>query len=121
MLRKKKTAKVDLEEIREKLLERRSEILKKAEEHNIHAGEVLKGDLADQSTDLCEREMMLGMAEGDRAKLRDIEAALETMDKNSYGICDECKEPIPIKRLIALPTARYCVNCQQQLERSGRL
>ena len=34
-------------------------------------------------------------------------------DSGDYGICLGCEEPIPDKRLRALPWARYCVRCQE--------
>ena len=35
--------------------------------------------------------------------------ALRKIENGSYGICEECEEEIPIKRLKAIPDARYCV------------
>lgn len=118
MPRKKETPAVDTEEIRTQLKARRDELLTKAKHHNYGGQEELKGDLVDQSTDLSERELMLGLVESDRLKLREIEEALKQIDENSYGVCEQCHEPIPIKRLLALPTARYCVECQQKMERT---
>ena len=118
MPRKKETPAVDTEEICTQLKARRDELLAKAKHHNYGGQEELKGDLVDQSTDLSERELMLGLVESDRLKLREIEEALKQIDENSYGICEQCHEPIPIKRLLALPTARYCVGCQQKMERT---
>jgi len=117
MPRKKKPQKVNVEEIREQLLALRDQILQKAQQHHVGSQEPVRGDLVDQSTDLSERELMLEMAEGDRTKLRDIETALEMMDNNTYGVCNECGEPIPVRRLLAWPTARYCVPCKEKIER----
>lgn len=51
----------------------------------------------------------------DYAKLRDVEEALDRLNAGDYGICLGCDEPIPAKRLDALPWARYCLECQTQL------
>ena len=118
MSRKKKTQKVNVEEIREQPVAQRDQILQKAQQHHVQSQDLIRGDLVDQSTDLSERELMLELAEGDRAKLRSIEAALEMMDNNTYGVCEECAEPIPVKRLLAWPTARYCVPCKEKIERT---
>ena len=40
---------------------------------------------------------------------RDIKAALEKMDKGTYGTCEVCDEPILKKRLEANPAARTCI------------
>lgn len=117
MPRKKKDQQVNVEEIREQLVAQRDQILQKAQQHHLDSQDPVRGDLVDQSTDLSERELMLEMAEGDRVKLRNIEVALELMDNNTYGVCEECGEPIPVKRLLAWPTARYCVPCKEKIER----
>jgi len=52
-----------------------------------------------------------------RAKLaREVRTALHKIDDGSYGICEECEEPIAPRRLDALPFAKLCVHCQQQAE-----
>jgi len=38
-----------------------------------------------------------------------IVEALEKMDDGTYGMCEECNEPIPLERLKANPAARTCV------------
>jgi DnaK suppressor protein len=47
--------------------------------------------------------------------LREIDEALARMNDRSYGTCQECGEPISMKRLDALPWALYCVSCQEAL------
>ena len=42
--------------------------------------------------------------------------ALSRLDEGSYGICEDCDEPISPGRLRALPFARRCVTCQEQFE-----
>jgi DnaK suppressor protein len=51
----------------------------------------------------------------DYVQLRLIEEALDRIQAGDYGICLSCEEPIPAKRLQALPWAKYCVTCQQSL------
>jgi DnaK suppressor protein len=118
--KKAQEQKVDVEKVRLELVAIREEILNKAREHFVSSENQVRGDLADQSTDLSERELLLGMAESDRQKLRDIESAFEMMDNNTYGVCHECGEPIPVKRLLAVPTAQHCVSCKERVERMGR-
>jgi DnaK suppressor protein len=43
--------------------------------------------------------------------------ALRKIDDGSYGFCEECEEEIPIKRLKAIPDARYCITCQAEIEK----
>jgi DnaK suppressor protein len=51
----------------------------------------------------------------DYGQLRFIEEALDRLKSGDYGICLACEEPIAEKRLAAIPWARYCVSCQEQL------
>ena len=49
------------------------------------------------------------------SQLRQIQEALDRLQLGEYGICFSCEEPIPNKRLIALPWAKYCIPCQEKL------
>ncbi|MGA3260160.1 MAG: TraR/DksA family transcriptional regulator [Bryobacteraceae bacterium] len=51
----------------------------------------------------------------DYLQLRMIEAALDRLNSGDFGTCLGCEEPIPAKRLNALPWARYCVGCQESI------
>ncbi|MEI6125360.1 MAG: TraR/DksA family transcriptional regulator, partial [Pseudomonadota bacterium] len=46
--------------------------------------------------------------------------ALEKLEDGSYGICEECGEEINKKRLKVLPFAKYCVNCQSDIEKRNQ-
>src|SRR5690349_627960 len=51
----------------------------------------------------------------DYIQLRLVEEALDRIRSGDYGVCLSCEEPIPAKRLHALPWARYCVTCQEEV------
>lgn len=46
----------------------------------------------------------------------EISAALDRIKNGTYGICENCDDAIPNKRLQALPHAKYCVDCQSDME-----
>lgn len=48
-------------------------------------------------------------------KLRKIETALERLRDGTFGYCETCEEPIPRRRLLAIPWADHCVPCQERL------
>ena len=48
--------------------------------------------------------------------LGNITAALSRLEAGDYGICHECEEEIPEKRLRALPFATKCLQCQESAE-----
>lgn len=49
------------------------------------------------------------------ADLRLVNEALDRIESGDYGVCLACEKPIPAKRLRALPWARYCVPCQEEI------
>jgi len=55
----------------------------------------------------------------DYLQLRMIEEALDRIEAGDYGVCLGCEEPIPAKRLQAVPWAKYCVTCQQELSNTN--
>jgi DnaK suppressor protein len=55
----------------------------------------------------------------DAAELADIDAALQRMDRGSYGECMDCGADIPLARLQAQPMALRCMACQERREASG--
>jgi DnaK suppressor protein len=52
----------------------------------------------------------------DLRKLKLIDAALQRLNSGDFGICDDCGERIPDKRLKAVPWAAYCVPCQDRID-----
>lgn len=73
-----------------------------------------EGDLSQQSH---EEWIFLNRNTLDMKLLRQVQDALRRIEQGSYGICHECEEPISPKRLDAVPWARYCVACQEELGR----
>jgi len=51
----------------------------------------------------------------DYGQLRMVEEALDRVQSGDFGVCLACEQPIPSKRLQALPWARYCVPCQEAI------
>jgi len=48
--------------------------------------------------------------------IRYLKAALELLEKGLYGICVDCEEAIPPKRMDTVPGAIRCVKCQSQFD-----
>ncbi len=47
-------------------------------------------------------------------RLKDINIALEKIEKGKYGICEKCKKKISSERLMACPEAKMCIKCENQ-------
>ena len=71
-----------------------------------------EGDLSQQHH---EEWIFLNRNTIDIKLLREISDALLRIEQGTYGVCPECEEPISIKRLDAVPRARYCVTCQERV------
>lgn len=78
--------------------------------------EAMTGDDSDLANVEVERDYQYLMSTRDRGKLLKIHEALLRLDKGEYGICQECGEPIGVKRLKAMPFALLCVRCQEEEE-----
>jgi len=63
-----------------------------------------------------EREVALQRIDHHARTIRDIRAALERIESGTYGICTDCEEPVPRKRLDIVPWAALCVPCQAHAE-----
>jgi DnaK suppressor protein len=48
-------------------------------------------------------------------RLHKLHATLLRIDKDDYGICQECEENIPFQRLMLLPESLYCVSCLSEI------
>jgi len=51
-------------------------------------------------------------------EIRDIEAAKARIKDHSFGTCIACHADIGFERLLAYPTAKRCIVCQQQREKT---
>lgn len=52
----------------------------------------------------------------EQAQLRDIDSAIARLEEGAANVCAICGNDIPDERLLAMPTALACVQCQQRLE-----
>jgi DnaK suppressor protein len=53
----------------------------------------------------------------ERQFMEEVTAALERIDKGTFGCCGECGKTIPVGRLEVLPYTRYCVECAWKLQK----
>lgn len=115
---------LDLNSIRATLEKKRDEIrqnlasLTEAQPTPVGAIEASDGpqDFEDIAVDFLETQQEQSVQYNEQALLTEIEQALERLDNGTYGKCVVCGEPIPEKRLQALPWAARCIKDQEQLE-----
>lgn len=68
-------------------------------------------DWSERATEMENDEVLEGLDELGRAEVRSIRATLRRMDTGDYGFCEQCRQPIEEKRLLAVPTASTCLAC----------
>jgi len=74
-------------------------------------------DPADKAANSYTKELLFTQSTNDRLILTQIDEALQRIEDEEYGVCLNCQQEIGAKRLEALPWVRYCINCQDLLEK----
>ena len=49
-------------------------------------------------------------------RLSQCQVALSAFDRDEYGLCRKCEEPIGCRRLTAKPEAPFCLECQRGVD-----
>ncbi|MDA9497884.1 molecular chaperone DnaK [Bradyrhizobium sp. CCBAU 11357] len=111
------------EYFRMKLLAWKDEILKESkltlqalQEENVN-----HPDLADRASSETDRAIELRARDRQRKLIAKIDAALQRIEDNTYGYCEETGEPISLKRLEARPIATLSVEAQERHEKREKV
>ncbi len=111
------------EYFRRRLLEWRDELLRESEEtlHNLHEeGNMQKPDITDRASEETDLAIEFRTRDRERKLLNKINEAIDRIEDGTYGFCEETGDPIPVKRLIARPTATMTLEAQELHERRER-
>ena len=76
------------------------------------------GKREEEATESFELEKRLALEKQIKDHLAEVEHALRKFEKGTYGLCDNCGQPIDPDRLEALPQANRCVNCKAKNAKS---
>jgi DnaK suppressor protein len=106
-----------LKKIREILLEQKQQLLTTPKFDN----EVdTDGDETDEIQGHALIEILNRLNSRNHTKLEQIEGALKRIDDKTYGVCEDCDEDIPEKRLLANPHCLICVPCAEDREKEEK-
>jgi len=109
--------------IKEMLLKKREdlvqEIARRSKANTESAAQDI-GDILDSVSEERTRELDLILTDREKRKLAQIDDAIDRIEENLYGLCEECGVKIPKARLKVLPFAKYCVECQEKNEREEK-
>src|SRR3954454_18576713 len=112
--------KKDLKRFEDILQARKKEILKNAK-RTLNEDMTLDADDLPDEMDLASSEYLQSFTFRLRGRektfLKKIDYALAKIDDGTFGICEECEEPISIKRLEARPETSLCIRCKEDQER----
>lgn len=113
-----------MQEIKEILLKMREDLMNGLTKSLKSESEKFPSDIGDDcdiASSERDRELSLIMTDREREKINEIDEALEKIENNTYGICEECEGKIPKARLRAVPFARFCIDCKTRLEQEEKI
>jgi DnaK suppressor protein len=121
-----RTSHIDMEQretLRTMLLKLRDETYQRVKQFRRDQeedSEPAPGDEMDEARSSADVETHAGLIGRAEEKLKYLDDALALLDQGKYGICSGCGEPIPLERLIAVPFALQCVDCQAKQNAGDR-
>jgi len=109
-----------LEQFKKRLEERQLELRRQVSNRQAdgrNQGEDVAQDIADKAASSYNKEFLFTQSTNERQLLAMVESALARIREGSFGECVSCGKEINAKRLDAVPWTRYCIECQEKLER----
>jgi DnaK suppressor protein len=113
-----------IEEQKEKLIHEKEELTKilssfatqdKTDKDNWNTNyPKMNDDLEEAADEVEELEDLLPAEYALEVKLKNVNIALENIEKGVYGICEECGKEISIDRLKINPSAQKCMDCLEK-------
>ena len=105
----------------EKMLEARCRAIEEQVQQKVRAFRETGGTdtvrpATDLSDDPAQEDLDFVLVDMQAQTLENIRTALARLHAGEYGICHDCDEEIPEKRLRALPFATRCISCQTSAE-----
>jgi RNA polymerase-binding protein DksA len=106
----------EYESIRKELEVRREELIGRLSRIKNEASFPLNQSSKERALELKENEVATELEREGLRELSQIDRCLEKMKQGEYGVCQDCGDLIPTKRLKAIPFAEYCINCCEERE-----
>ncbi len=76
--------------------------------------------MADMAADTSDRELSMNIVSSEQELLYQIDDALKRLDDGTFGVCQQCSQPITMSRLKAVPYASMCIACQRTKEQKTK-
>jgi RNA polymerase-binding protein DksA len=107
-------------EIREVLLAKQQELSQRLESLKQNLRDGRSADSQEQAQELENAEVVDALGNETRSELNKIAKALDQIKNETYGVCVDCGEEIPMARLNVHPFADRCIRCATAEEARGR-
>lgn len=112
----------DMERLKNLLLEQRQEICRYRQDlesdwQALSERDVEKEEEAQKADLSCLFEQLDNR---EQEEIKEIDRALTKIATATYGSCEQCRKPIPLERLEALPSTRLCSVCARAAEKEQR-
>lgn len=108
--------KTQAKEVKKNLLAERENVLTKLNGNDLSIDDSETPDPVDLAVRNYSKNVQLALSENESRQLELIDEALERLEDEEYGVCQNCEKEINPKRLAAIPWARYCLDCQELRE-----
>lgn len=115
-----KMPKKEMERYRRLLMEKKAALssdLAKTRNAEEETSDEATQDIADKAVSSYTREFLYSLSDNDRNTLLQIDQALGRIDDGTFGACLNCGVGMSEKRLMAVPWAPHCVDCQELAEK----
>ncbi len=77
-------------------------------------------DEIDQASSEYQQGLTLRLRDREKYLIQKIDHALTRIEDGTFGICEECSEPISVKRLEVRPETTLCIRCKEEQEKEER-
>jgi DnaK suppressor protein len=106
------------EEYRQLLMDEMKSLLSEADKtvHEMADDASHFPDPTDRATQESDRTFELRIRDRERKLLNKIKEALDRLETDEYGICEECGDLISDARLKARPVTTLCIDCKMEAE-----
>lgn len=108
-------------ELESPLLEERESTLAEMRRLRVALQSEVDDDVEEGDPNMYEREKILALLQTLERKLESVDHALRKVEKGTYGVCENCGNPIDPARLKAIPHAVLCFDCKARAERGVRV
>lgn len=106
---------MNISSVKDRLIARKSELSARLRRIETDLDSPRSSDDDDRAIEREDEEVLEELGEAGLFELRAIDAALDRIEHDRYGICTKCGNPIAPERLDIVPQAPLCMACVQEI------